>query len=79
MQEEINRRNKHIRELDSEINSLNQSVRSIARDRDTWKANYERLWAEVKEFIGAIRSIPNRLRAFIAEHLPQRHDREVSR
>jgi chromosome segregation ATPase len=69
----------HIRALDGEINALNQSIRSIARERDTWKANYERLWAEVKEFIGAIRRIPERLRAFIAEHLPQQknQNREV--
>jgi len=60
----------NIRDLNREILSLQQSVKSIAQDRDTWKANYERLWGEVKEFIGAIRSVPNKLRAFIAEHLP---------
>jgi len=60
----------NIRDLNREILSLQQSVKSIAQDRDTWKANYERLWGEVKEFIAAIRSVPNKLRAFIAEHLP---------
>ena len=55
-----------IRDLNCQINSLKQDVRNIARERDTWKANYERLWSEVKDFIWAIRNIPNRLRAFIA-------------
>ncbi|MDR1669231.1 MAG: hypothetical protein LBR76_04665, partial [Oscillospiraceae bacterium] len=78
LRKEIAARDEHIRALDGEINTLNQSVRSIARERDTWKANYERLWAEVREFIGAIRRIPERLRAFIAEHLPgtKKHERD---
>ena len=71
---------KSIRELNGQITTLKQNVNSIARDRDTWKANYERLWGEVKDFIHAIRKIPDRLRAFIAEVLPNKtHDREVSR
>jgi len=58
---------------------LKQDVRSIATDRDTWKRNYERLWDEVKEFIEPIRRIPNRLREFIAELMPNKSkNREVS-
>jgi flagellar biosynthesis chaperone FliJ len=75
-----------IKTLDNQINDLNGQVNdwkrnysNVARDRDTWKANYERLWSEVKDFIQPIRSIPNRLRAFIAEVMPKRHGREVSR
>ena len=67
-----------IRNLNSQIESLKHDIRSIARDRDTWKANYERLWAEVKDFIGAIRTIPNRLRTLIAEHLPKTQNKERS-
>ena len=33
-----------IRDMDGQINSLQQDIRSIARDRNTWTANYERLW-----------------------------------
>ena len=70
----------NIRDMNSQINSLKQDVRNIARDRDTWKSNYERLWSEVKDFIWAIRNIPNRLRAFIAEHMPgqKNHNREAA-
>jgi multidrug resistance efflux pump len=68
----------NIRSLNSQIITLKQDISAIARDRDTWKANYERLWGEVKEFIGAIRKIPHLLRKFIAEHLPGKsHNREV--
>jgi len=59
----------NIRDLNSQITSLKQDVRTIARDRDTWKANYTRLWDEVKDFIQAIRRIPNRLLTFIREQL----------
>jgi len=78
-QEKIEKLNGNILNLNSQITSLKQDVNSIARDRDTWKTNYERLWGEAKDFIQAIRKIPDRLRAFIAEHLPKSHDREVSR
>ena len=69
----------NIRDLNGHITLLKQDVSSIARDRDTWKANYERLWSEVKDFIVAIRSIPQKLRAFVEEHLPRQrnhHNRE---
>jgi hypothetical protein len=56
--------------LDAKIKDMQKQIDALKRDRDKWKDNYNRLWAEVKDFIGAIRSIPNRLRAFIAEHLP---------
>jgi hypothetical protein len=69
----------NINDLNNQINSLKNDVKIIARDRDTWKANYERLWSEVKEFIHAIRRIPEKLRAFISEYLPNKtQNREVS-
>ena len=69
-----------IHDLNSQINSLKHDIRSVARERDTWKANYERLWSEVKDFIWAIRNIPNRLKVFIAEHMPgqKNHNREAA-
>ena len=69
-----------IHDLNGQVNSLKQDVRSVACDRDTWKSNYERLWSEVKVFIWAIRNIPNRLRTFIAEHMPgqKNHNREAA-
>ena len=63
----------NLRDLDGQIDDLNRSVRSIASDRDTWKMNYDRLWAEVKPFINAIRTIPQKLLAFVQEHLPQKN------
>ena len=70
----------NIRNLNSQIVSLKHDVRTIATDRDTWKKNYERLWAEVKDFIHAIRRAPQRLFSLINEHLPnaQNKNREVS-
>jgi hypothetical protein len=67
--------------MQGEIKDWQHSYSKVAAERDTYKKNYERLWAEVKDFIGAIRSIPNRLRAFIAEHIDQEknRNREVSR
>ncbi len=77
--DEIAALNKQLRGKNGEIADWQQSYNRVAAERDTWKANYERLWKEVKDFIDAIRSIPGRLLAFISEHLPQRHDREASR
>ena len=62
----------NIRDLNGRIDDLNRSVRSIASERDSWKTNYERLWADVKPFINAIRTIPQKMLAFINEHLPQK-------
>ena len=56
--------------LDAKIGDLQREIVSVKRDRDKWKTNYERLWAEVKPFIDAIRSAPQKLLAFIREHLP---------
>ena len=59
----------NIRDLNSQINSLKHNIGIISRDRDTWKANYTRLWSEVKDFIHAIRRFPSRLLDFIREQL----------
>jgi uncharacterized coiled-coil DUF342 family protein len=67
-----------IRDLNGQVKQWQQNYQSVVRDRDTWKANYERLWGEVKDFIKAIRSMPNRLLQFIAEHKADKtHNREV--
>jgi cell division protein FtsB len=69
-----------IRVLQGQINDLNRSVRTIAADRDSWKENYNRLWAEVKPFIDAIRKYPQQLLAFVREHLHTKNqNREVAR
>lgn len=65
--------------LDAKLDDTQKQIESLRRDRDRWKTNYENLWNEVREFIHAIRSAPNRLRAFIQEHLRETHNREVSR
>ena len=53
------------------------------RDRDIWKRRYDDLFAEVKDFLSAIRNFPQRLLSFINEHWRERrqqktHSREVS-
>jgi|GEM_PF-6344893 len=57
--------------LDAKMKDLQGQIDDVKRDRDKWKTNYERLWSEVKDFIKAIRSIPNLLRDFIREKLHQ--------
>ena len=74
--------NENIRDLNSQITTLQNDVKVIARDRDTLKANYDRLWGEVKDFIHAIRRAPRRLFELITEHLPdigKSKNQEVSR
>lgn len=61
------------------MKDMQDSITAIQRDRDMWKTNYERLWDEVKDFIKAIRAIPNRLRAFIAEHMPNKSKNREAR
>jgi hypothetical protein len=66
--------------LDAKMADMQTQITALTRDRDKWKANYERLWDEVKEFITAIRKIPNRLRSFIkAQRVDNSHNQEVSR
>ncbi len=62
--------------LDAKMKDAKAQLESLRRDRDKWKANYDNLWNEVKDFIHAIRSAPNRLRAFVREHIPQSQNRE---
>jgi predicted nucleic acid-binding Zn-ribbon protein len=65
--------------LDAKLNDLQAQIKSLTRDRDKWKTNYERLWSEVKDFIGVIRKFPERLRDFIRENFKQKsHSQEVS-
>jgi len=68
------------REHESMIREMQSAITTIQRDRDKWKKNYERLWDEVKDFIHAIRKIPNRLRAFLQEiGVTKYNEKEVSR
>jgi prefoldin subunit 5 len=69
-----------IRGLQGQINDLNRSVRTIAAERDSWKENYNRLWAEIKPYIEAIRKFPQQLLAFVRTLFPQKnHNKEVQR
>ena len=64
--------------LDEKIKDTQKQINNLKQDRDKWKNNYERLWGEVKDFIKAIRSMPQRLLAFIAEHKQNKsQNREV--
>jgi uncharacterized coiled-coil DUF342 family protein len=72
--------NGEMRGLQGQINDLNRSVRTIAAESDSYKLNYERLWAEVKPYIEAIRKFPERMLAFVRTLFPQKsHNREVAR
>jgi hypothetical protein len=70
-----------IRDLNGEINDWKRSYQTVSQERDTYKHNYDRLWAEVKPFIDAIRRFPQMLLDFIRERMQQRHNhnQEVSR
>jgi hypothetical protein len=68
------------REHNFKIGDMQSTIRSLAAERDSWKANYDRLWTEVKDFIQVIRKTPQRLWAFIREHkLEKTHNQEVRR
>ena len=53
--------------LDEKMKDMQKQIKSLQADLEQWKANYERLWGEAKDFIKAIRSMPSRLLQFIAE------------
>ena len=53
--------------LDAKVKDVQSQVKTLQRERDSWKTNYNNLWDEVKDYIRAIRAIPNKLRTFMAE------------
>jgi prefoldin subunit 5 len=64
-----------IRDLNGQINDWKRSYQTVAQERDAYKHNYDRLWAEVKPFIDVIRKFPQMLLDFIRERLPQHHNK----
>ena len=64
--------------LDAKLSDLQEQIKAVQLERDKWKTNYERLWAEVKEFIRAIRTAPQKLREFIRGNVQKSHNREES-
>jgi hypothetical protein len=70
----------NIRDLNGQIRDWRQSYGNVARDRDSYKQNYDRLWAEVTPYIEAIRKFPQQLLAFVRTLFPHKnHNREVTR
>jgi chromosome segregation ATPase len=67
-----------IRSLNGEINDWKRSYQTAAQDRDSYKHNYDRLWAEVKPFIDAIRRFPQMLLGFIRERMQPQHTQQKS-
>ncbi|GHV48538.1 Plasmid recombination enzyme type 2 [Clostridia bacterium] len=63
----ISANKKKIAKLDEQISSLNSQLRDAKAEVKHWHTKYTDLWNEVKDFIGAIRKFPARLKAFIAE------------
>jgi archaellum component FlaC len=76
-----------ITELEGNIHDLNGQIRdwknsygAVSRERDSYKQNYDRLWAEVKPYIEAIRKFPQQLLTFVRTLIPQKnHNKEVQR
>ena len=64
--------------LDVKLSDLQEQIKAVQLERDKWKSNYERLWSEVKEFIRAIRTAPQKLREFIRGNVQKSHNREES-
>jgi ribosomal protein S8 len=62
--------------LDEKVREMKSLTDKLRRERDAWKKNYERLWGEVKDFIKAIKIMPNKLLTFIAENLSKSKNRE---
>jgi len=46
---------------------LDEYIRNANAEMNHWHREYTSLWNEVKDFIGAIRKFPARLREFVAE------------
>ena len=53
--------------LDKQITDLNEKLRDAQAEANHWHREYTDLWNEVKDFIGAIRKFPARLKEFVAE------------
>jgi chromosome segregation ATPase len=67
-----------------ELTKLQTALASMTRERDVWKQRHEQLFAEVKDFLSAIRNFPQKLHEFINAHWRERaqqqsHKRDVSR
>lgn len=53
--------------LEPKLKDTQSQIKLLQRERDSWKNNYNSLWNEVRDYLRAIRAIPNKLRAFISE------------
>jgi hypothetical protein len=60
----------------NKLTNAEKALASAEHDRDIWKKRYESLYAEVKEFLSAIRNFPDRLREFISRHW---HERQLEK
>lgn len=63
--------------LDAKLRDAQAQVKTLRLERDASEQNYNRLWAEVKDFIHAIRTAPDRLRVYLAaQSLDKSQNRE---
>jgi chromosome segregation ATPase len=62
----------NIRDLNGQIRDWKNSYGAVARDRDSYKQNYNRLLEEVKPYLDAIRKFPQQLLAFVRTLFPQK-------
>jgi cell division protein FtsB len=66
-----------INNLNGQISDLKMSYKTVCRERESYKQNYKRLWAEVKPFIDVIRKFPQALLDFIRDRLPKQKQQKV--
>lgn len=70
---------KKMEALDGQISDLKAKLRDAQAEVGHWHREYMELWNEVKDFIGAIRKFPARLRDFIAGLFKPEHSQEQKR
>ena len=75
-----------IAKVKRDMDALQAEIKTVKRERDEakieknhWHREYTNLWNEVKDFIGAIRKFPARMREFVAELFRPEREREQAR
>lgn len=60
--------------LEKQITKLDDDLRDAKAEVNHWHREYTDLWNEVKDFIGAIRRFPARMKEFVAELFRPEHE-----
>jgi hypothetical protein len=65
--------------LQTDLDKTKSQLRDAQAETNHWHREYTNLWNEVKDFIGAIRKFPARMREFVAELFRPEREREQAR